>query len=176
MLAVLDDLLWALRREGFEISTPQAIDVARVAREVGFDAKSDLREAIACVVVDSMELRPRYDQVFDEFFSPQVAPPTDLPNRLIAQGFNRAELDALRSLLREFLAPSGGTRLQALLTGGSAVDHLLSSERVRDLLARMHGPMQKGFYTHRVLDEIGVERARSALSVLEEGLTDAIGA
>src|SRR5260221_718410 len=67
LLAVLAALLWALRGEGFEISPPQAIEVGRVGREGWFDAKRGLCEAMACVVVGSMELRARYDQVFDEF-------------------------------------------------------------------------------------------------------------
>jgi len=113
--------------------------------------------------------------VFDDFFSLQSVRPIELTRRLLGQGFSRTELGALRELLREFLAPQGGGRLRALLTGGSALDHLLASERVQELLGRMSGPMQKGFYTHRVLDEIGVEKARSALSVLEGGLSDAIG-
>jgi uncharacterized protein with von Willebrand factor type A (vWA) domain len=176
MLAVLDDLLWALRREGFDISTPQAIDAARVAREVGFGDKRTLREAIGCVVVDSVDLRRRYDEVFDEYFSLRSAPLAPLPDRLLELGFSESELAALRDVLREFLAPTGGARLRALLAGGSSVDHLLASERVRHLLGEMKGPLQKGYYTHRVLDEIGVERARSALSVLEGGLSDVIGA
>jgi uncharacterized protein with von Willebrand factor type A (vWA) domain len=174
MLGVLDDLLWALRREGFSISTAQAIDAARAAREVGFDDKSVLREAVACVVADTIERRKRFDEIFDQFFSPRP-PPVELVKRLLAQGFSRQELGALRELLREFLAPQGGGRLRALLTGGSALDHLLASERVQELFGRMSGPLQKGYYTHRVLDEVGVEKARSALSVLEGGLSDAIG-
>src|SRR5262245_40977926 len=175
MLGVLDDFLWALRREGFAISTPQAIDAARAAHEVGFGDKANLPAATACVVTEAVERRKRYDQVFDEFFSLQATRPIELTRRLLGQGFTRTELGALRELLREFLAPQGGGRLRALLTGGSALDHLLASERVQELLGRMSGPMQKGFYTHRVLDEIGVEKARSALSVLEGGLSDAIG-
>jgi len=175
MLGVLDDFLWALRREGFAISTPQAIDAVRAAHEVGFGEKANLREAIACVVTESVERRKRYDQVFDDFFSLETTRPLELTRRLLGQGFTRTELGALRELLREFLAPQGGGRLRALLSGGSALDHLLASERVQELLGRMSGPMQKGFYTHRVLDEIGVEKARSALSVLEGGLSDAIG-
>src|SRR5207302_637956 len=101
--------------------------------------------------------------------------PVELAQRLLGQGFTRPELAALRDLLREFIGPQGGKRLRTLLTGGSALDHLLASERVQELLGRMNGPLQRGFYTHRVLDEIGVEKARSALSVLEGGLADALG-
>jgi uncharacterized protein with von Willebrand factor type A (vWA) domain len=175
MLAVLDDFLWGLRREGFAISTPQAIDAARAAREVGFDDRSLLREAIACVVVDSIERRARFDHVFDEFFSLQSTRPVELGKRLLAQGFTRPELAALRELLREFVTPQGSGRLRTLLNGGSELDHLLASERVESLLGRMNGPLQRGFYTHRVLDEIGVEHARSALALLEGGLADALG-
>ena len=169
MLGVLDDFLWALRREGFAISTPQAIDAARAAREVGFDDRSQLREAIACVVVDSTERRTRFDHVFDEFFSLRSTRPLELGKRLLGQGFTRPELSALRELLREFMTPQGGGRLRTLLNGGSELDHLLASEKVQELLARMNGPLQRGFYTHRVLDEIGVEHARSALALLEGG-------
>jgi uncharacterized protein with von Willebrand factor type A (vWA) domain len=175
MLAILDDFLWALRREGFAISTPQAIDAARAAREVGFDDRAQLRDAVACVVVESIERRTRFDQVFEEYFSFRSTRPLELGKRLLAQGFTRPELSALRELLREFMAPQGGGRLRTLLNGGSELDHLLASERVQELLGRMNGPLQRGYYAHRVLDEIGVEHARSALALLEGGLADALG-
>src|SRR5262245_32181226 len=107
MLAILDDFLWALRREGFGISTPQAIDAARAAREVGFADKELLREAIACVVVDVAARRKRYDVVFDDYFSTRAVPRGELVQRLLARGFSRTELGALRELLREFLVPDG---------------------------------------------------------------------
>jgi uncharacterized protein with von Willebrand factor type A (vWA) domain len=174
VLAVLDNLMWSLRREGFAISTAQAIDAVRAAREVGFDDRANLRLALGTVLVDSIERKGRFDELFDDFFSLRAPPPAELAKRLFAQGFDRTDLGALRELLREFLAPQS-SRLRALLTGGAALDHLLSNERVQELLGQMNGPMQKGFYTHRVLEEIGVERARSALSVIEEGLADALG-
>src|SRR5262245_9943746 len=118
MLGVLDDFLWALRREGFAISTPQAIDAARAAREVGFDDRSQLREAIACVVVDASERRPRFDHVFDDFFSLQSTRPVELVKRLLSKKFTRPELAALQKLLREFM-PQKKKRLRTLLNGGS---------------------------------------------------------
>ena len=67
-----------------------------------------------------------------------------------------------------------GNRIPYILVGpGRPLEYV--SERVQELLGRMNGPLQRGFYTHRVLDEIGVEKARSALSVLEGGLADALG-
>src|SRR6185295_11317062 len=101
MLAVLDNFLWTLRREGFAISTSQAIDAARAAEEVGFTDRAAFRDAIACVVADSKERRRQYRALFDEFFSLRAARSSSLVDRLLAQGFSRPELAALRELLSE---------------------------------------------------------------------------
>src|SRR5262245_48478335 len=138
MLAVLDNFLWTLRREGFAVSTAQAVDAARVAELVGFSDRSVLRDALACVVADSRERRSRYRAVFDDFFSLHGARSAPgLRERLLAQSFSRVELQALRVLLQEFLAPQRGGRLQALLSGGADLDHLLAGRAIRELLGRL---------------------------------------
>src|SRR6185503_11810279 len=172
MIDVLDNFLWVLRREGFTLSTTQAIDVARAAGEVGLADRMLLREAIACVVVDNAGQRAKYDELFDEFFSLHARPQPDLPTRLLAQGFSRAELAVLRELLADFLSPEGRARLRALLSGGTELDHLLASEAVQKHLARMTGPLQKGFFAHQLIEGLGIERARTALGFLGEGLTE----
>jgi uncharacterized protein with von Willebrand factor type A (vWA) domain len=174
MLDVLDNFLWILRREGFSLSPAQAIDVARAAREVGFGDRMMLRDAIACIVVDDAKERPLFDHLFDEFFSLHARPQLDLPTRLLAQGFSRAELAALRQLLGDFLSPQGRARLRALLTGGTELDHLLASEAVQKQLARINSPLQKGFFVHQLIEELGIERARSSLDFLGEGLSELI--
>jgi uncharacterized protein with von Willebrand factor type A (vWA) domain len=172
MLDILDNFLWVLRREGFILSPAQAIEVVRAAREVGLSDRMLLRDAIACVVVDVAEQRPRYDELFEEFFSLRSRPHQDLPTRLLAQGFSRAELAALRELLGDFLSPEGRARLRAILSGGTELDHLLASEAVQKHLARMNGPLQKGFFAHQLIEGLGIDRARSALDFLKEGLTE----
>jgi uncharacterized protein with von Willebrand factor type A (vWA) domain len=172
MLEILDNFLWVLRREGFILSPAQAIDAARAAREVGLSDRMLLRDAIACVVVDVATQRPRYDELFDEFFSLNARPQLDLPTRLLAQGFSRAELAVLRELLGDFLSPEGRGRLRALLSGGTELDHLLASEAVQKHLVRLNGPLQKGFFAHQLIEALGIERARGALEFLSEGLTE----
>jgi uncharacterized protein len=175
MLAVLDNFLWTLRREGFAVSISQAVDAARAAEEVGFSDRAALREAIACVVADSKERRRQYHALFDEFFSVRAARSSELIDRLVAQGFSRAELAALREQLREFVSPQKGRRFRALLTGNTDLDHLLAGQPIQDLFGRLQSRDQKGFYTHRILDELGLERARSALLILRDGLADSLG-
>ena len=156
MLEVIDNFLWVLRREGFTISPAQAIEAARAVREVGLADRTLLRDAIACVVVDDHKQRASYDHLFGEFFSLQARPQPDLPARLLAQGFTRDELRALRELLGDFLSPEGRARLRALLSGGTDLDHLLASERVQKHLARLNGPLQNGFFSHQLMEELGI--------------------
>jgi uncharacterized protein with von Willebrand factor type A (vWA) domain len=174
MLDVIDNFLWVLRREGFTISPAQAIEAARAAREVGLADRMLLRDAIACVVVDDHRQRASYDHLFGDFFSLHARPQPDLPARLLAQGFTREELRALRELLGDFLSPEGRARLRALLAGGTDLDHLLASETVQKHLARLNGPLQKGFFSHQLMEELGIDRARSALDFLKEGLIEMI--
>ena len=108
MIEVLDNFLWTLRREGFAIAPPQAVDCARAASAVGFDDRSLLRDALACVLVSEPKERARFDAAFDAFFSVDRARSQKLLNRLKAQGFSEVELGALVGLLREFLTPQGG--------------------------------------------------------------------
>jgi uncharacterized protein with von Willebrand factor type A (vWA) domain len=174
MLQVVDDFLFTLRREGFSVSPTQAIDAARAVREVGFERQL-LREAIACVVVDVPAQRRRYDDLFDIFFAADAPRTGELSDRLAKLGFSLAEIDGLEEALRELWAPEDGAWLEALLTGGRALDHLLASPAIQKLLFLAKNPAAKGFYTHRVLDVLAVARARSVLAALREGLAEAMG-
>ena len=62
---VIDEFLWALRREGFPVATSQAIDVVRAVREIGLAQSDAVREAIACIVVERAPDRRRFDAAFD---------------------------------------------------------------------------------------------------------------
>jgi len=186
---LLDELLWTLRREGFVISTAQAIDAARAVRAVGLGDREVMREALAAVVVGRARERPRFDATFAAFFD---AARTEgrgarlpLLERLARRGFSEPELAELRALL-EALASAGDVgdaagadgglaTLLALLEGGAELDRRLQLGAVTRTLASMQSALQLGFFAHRVLDEVGVPRARSALGFLRARLADAFG-
>jgi uncharacterized protein with von Willebrand factor type A (vWA) domain len=176
LVRVLDELLWALRRDGFEISTAQAIDIARGLEAVGFQRRERVREAIACLVVRRAGERVRFDASFARFFDPTAtASRGTLWQRLEARGFDLHETDALRGLLAQ-LAATGADGV-SLLTGlerGADLDRLLA----RSSIARSidaHSGLMLGYLTHRVIGEVGTGRARRALAILRPGLTDALG-
>jgi uncharacterized protein with von Willebrand factor type A (vWA) domain len=179
LLRVLDELLWALRREGFDISTAQAIDAARAVAAVGIERRSDVCDALAAVVVQRAHDRERFDAAFGRFFATDAASDRarSLWERLSARGFGDGEIDALRALIAELAA--GGTgdvaSLGMLLDRGPDLDRALALGGALRRLDASSGP-QLGFLTHRLLSQIGSGAARRALALLRSLLVDAIGA
>lgn len=179
MLRVLDELLWALRREGFTISTAQALDAVRVARLVGFAERAVLRAALAAVIVERRADRARFVAAFDAFFAADRAHAGDLWSRLRARGFSDAEMDALRELLLAAAERSGaGGDAPALLgaVGSDAeLDHLLRAASVARALAPMTSPLQAGFFAQKAMSAAGLPRAASALKRIAAALREALG-
>lgn len=174
---VLDELLWTLRRGGFRIATSQAIDVVRAVNLVGLADRESMREAIACVVVQSARERSRFDALFDAFFTPGRAPRGTLWERLSRRGFASAELDALRELLEAFAAQdsSAGQHLGALLEQGAELDRMLQLAGISRTLDALQTQLQVGFYTHRVLAQLEVPKAHQWLASIRARLVDALG-
>jgi uncharacterized protein with von Willebrand factor type A (vWA) domain len=175
---VVDELLWALRREGLKIATSQAIDALRSVKAVGVADRELLREAMACVLVDQWRDRPRFDRVFSAFFAPDRAARGTLWDRLAAQGFTDAELAELRTLLGAVANASGDSfqHLGLLLERGPELDRLLQLAGVSRTLDAIQSPLQAGFFAQRVLQQLAVPRAYRSLGALRARLTDAFGA
>jgi hypothetical protein len=173
---VLDELLWTLRRGGFDIATSQAIDVTRAVEILGLADPFAVREAIASIVLERAADRPRFDGMFDEFFDRSGAPRRTLWARLEARGFTTAELDALRELLeRGAGASADGQHLGALLERGPELDRLLYLAGIERAVDAARDPLQTGFFSYRVLDRLGVHRARDRIAAIASELRDALG-
>lgn len=174
-LRFADELLWSLRRAGLEISTAQAITAARAIAMVGVASPEPLRDALRAVVVTRAEDLTVFERAFTRHFDGSAAP-RDLFDRLRARGLSEDDLAELGALLAEMArASSDGASLLALTERGSDLDRLLQSASVLRALEAAHGPLQSGFVTHKVLSEVGAQRASSGLLALRARLTDALG-
>lgn len=174
-IRVLDEILWRLRRDGFLISTSQAVDVARAVQAVGIERAAHVRDAIAAFVVHKASERPRFDAVLDSFFDGGHAD-GDLWQRLARSGATPEELEAIRAILlraawtrEEALAPLG-----VLLQGGAEIDRVLAMAGITRSVDAYAGP-QLGFLTHRLLGQIGLPRAHRVLALVRAQLVDALG-
>lgn len=173
---VIDELLWTLRRGGFRIATSQAIDALRAVAAAGLADRDAVKEAIACAVVQRVRERRRFDAIFARFFASPEARRT-LWERLAARGFEQAELDELRDLLTRAAETGvdGAQHLGALLERGAELDRLLHMAGVVRALDAMQSQLQAGFYTHRLLQEMGLPKAYKSLAALRSALVDAFG-
>ncbi|MEO6421025.1 MAG: VWA domain-containing protein [Polyangiaceae bacterium] len=173
---VLDELLWTLRRSGLIISTSQAIDAMRAIAAVGLEDRALVREAVACVVVHRAGDRLRFDRAFDRFFATGEHRGT-VWERLAARGFSESELGELRELLERFVETGGegAQHLGVLLERGAELDRMLQLTGVVRALEAMQSSLQVGFFTHRVLHQIGVPKAHQALAALRAHLRESLG-
>jgi uncharacterized protein with von Willebrand factor type A (vWA) domain len=172
---IFDELMWSLRRDGFDISTAQAIDVIRAVAAVGVERPSEVRDALAAVVVQRASERDRFDALFDRFFAGSAANdrPRGLRQRLAAAGFDDLEWNALQSLLASLVA-SDADKLVSLLGRGAELDRALAAgDFARDFDA--HAGKQLGFLTHRLLSRIGSGVARQTVASLRALLRGAMG-
>jgi uncharacterized protein with von Willebrand factor type A (vWA) domain len=172
---VLDELLWALRREGFEISTVQAIDAVRAVLAVGLEHPGRVREGLAAIVVQKTSDRSHFDAAFQTFFDPSGGP-RDLWGRLAIGGVMPEEIDALRAMLSQLADhdADGLASLGALLEGGADLDRLLSLTGYARSIDAHSGP-QLGFLTQRLLGRVGSQGAHRRLGLLRAQLVDSLG-
>ncbi len=179
MLLSIDEFLWALRRDGFAVSTAQAIDVARACALVGFGDRARLRDTIGAVVVERAADLRRYHASFDRFFSPEGAHVGDLWARLRERGFSDGELSALRDLLSAAAERSGAfgdaIGFQALAGTAGELDQALRSAGIARVLAPMTSSLQVGFFAQRVMDQLAVPAVASALRRIRSALEEALG-
>lgn len=174
LVRVLDELLWRLRREEFDVSTGQAIDVARAVQAVDLGDEVAVRRAIASVVVSRSADRPRFEAVLDDFFALSRHAPNDLVKRLRQEGFQESELEALLRELGDVLAAAGRAELRALLLEGAGLDRALAASGWAAQIDA-DSSQRLGFETHRLLRETGLDRSADALRRLRSRLSELLG-
>jgi uncharacterized protein with von Willebrand factor type A (vWA) domain len=174
LVRLVDELLWVLRREGFDVSTAQAIDAMRAVAAVGFERRADVRDALAAVIVHRARDRGRFDDAVDRFFAVDAggAPARTLWERLAARGFSGEELDVLRALL--LAGGDGLAELATLVERGADFDRALATGgRARDFDASSEPRL--GFLAHRLIARLGLGAARRGLDALRRFLLEALG-
>src|SRR5690606_18107088 len=133
-------------------------DAVRAVRAVGLDSKDTVRDALAAVLVQRARDRARFDATFDAYFARK--PMRTLWERLDAGGLSEAEREALRELLDAYASASPEGNLVSLLHRGADLDRLLSLAGSARTLEALTSPLQSGFYTHKLLEEIGTWRSQ----------------
>jgi uncharacterized protein len=172
---VFDELLWSLRRAGLAIPVSSAIDALAAVRDVGLEDRFGVTEALAAVIVKTPEQRRRFDRVVGDFFG-RVSPHEGLRERLARLGFDEGEIGELYDSLARLASDSdGGPQLGSLLERGPELDRLFHLAGIARTLAEVTSPLHLGFFTYRVLGDLGVGKAHDTIARLRAHLRDALG-
>jgi uncharacterized protein with von Willebrand factor type A (vWA) domain len=178
LVRLVDELLWALRREGFDLSTSQAIDASRAVLAVGLEHRTRLRDAVGAVVVPRAAAWSRFEEAFDRFFAQgeDASEGNDLSSRLRGLGFDTHELGRLHAHMERLRSAgeSGFAQLDSLLERGAELDRRLAAAGFWRTADDPSG-LQLGFRTHRLLGDLGIAGARRALAALRALLSKELG-
>lgn len=164
-LMVLDEFLWALRRQGIPISTSQTLDAMRVTALVGFEEANSLRDGLASVLIQDGSEVAGFNAAFMEFFAGATAPKTfwDL---LHQRGFATEEVAELKEFLAMVLGegpPSTAELSAPRYFSDAEFSLLLSQSTLTKSLNSLRHPAQVGVFSQRLLGRTGVDAAETRL-------------
>ena len=185
MKDVLHRFFRAARGAGVRVSAAESIDAMRAVAAVGFDDRANLREALLLTMAKSQEEKQNLAECFELFFAhPDIAPPppendNDAANDSApAEGQGQpepVEADAATPLgpLAQMLLAQDRATMEAAISGASGAAEL----------SEIRYFTQRGIYSSKILDLLGIQRLRDDIDALTETdpaqaerLTAALGA
>ncbi len=169
------------RQNGLRVSTAELLDAERAVGAVGLDDGATLRAALEAVLVKQSTDGELFNELFDLYFlrrgellaSAEVPP---LVEALRKQGLTEDEIEALVAILADEAA-----RMQPLLRTSlglrrTQLEGLLRLAGIQVDLSRLQNPLQVGFFTQQLLEQLGVRGAVSEIAALEGRLGRKVGA
>lgn len=162
----------AARGAGVHVSPAESIDAMRAVAQVGIDDRAILRDALLLTLAKSQDEKLALSDCFDLFFS-QPEPRQDQPD---ADGDDEASQDTDQSPSPASEGEAGGGQPRQEL--GPLAQMLLSQDRnaIQAAMANAAGAAslsdirystQRGIFSSRILDAMGLQRLRDDL----DGLT-----
>jgi hypothetical protein len=156
----------AARGAGVRVSPAESIDAMRAVEKVGLSDRAILRDTFLLTLAKSEDEKKALGDCFDLFFArPELTPPSpanDRSDATIAQQENRTEssgggqpTENLGSLARMLLAQDR-TEIAAAVAGASSTASLTDIRYFT----------QRGLFSSRILDAMGIQRLRDDLDDL----------
>src|SRR5262249_40843380 len=161
----------AARGAGVHVSPAESIDAMRAVEKVGFAERGILRDTLLLTLAKSEDEKKSLGACFDLFFSqPEPAPPKDAESENRAANENRAPDD-------QGAQPSSGDPSQNL---GPLAQMLLAQDTShiapasapqagRGALPDLGSFPQRGLFSSRILEQMGIARLNDDLDALTAG-------
>jgi hypothetical protein len=161
----------AARGVGVHVSPAESIDAMRAVSQVGFSDRAILRDALLLTLAKSQDEKLALGDCFDLFFS-QPEPRQDQPeadtNDEASQGADRSPSSGSASAAGEDRPPEGlGPLAQMLLSQDrNAIQAAIASASGAASLSDIRYSTQRGIFSSRILDAMGLKRLRDDLDEL----------
>ncbi|WP_315838373.1 vWA domain-containing protein [Bradyrhizobium prioriisuperbiae] len=165
----------AARGAGVRVSPAESIDAMRAVAEIGFSDRLVLRDALLLTLAKSQDEKQALSDCFDLFFDHpdlNTAPEADGSDASETDGTDQDRTDeAAEQAGQEATAaggpPSLGTLAQMLLSGDrAAMAAALANASNAASLPDIRYFTQRGIYSNRILDQLGIARLRDDLDAL----------
>ena len=174
MKDVLHRFFRAARGAGIRVSPAESIDAMRAVAAVGFDDRTTLRDTLLVTIAKSQDEKQSLGECFDLFFS---QPDITTPPESDADESDSGETDAADTSdeQKETEAGTGapppalGPLAQMLLSQDrSAIQAAISGASNAAELSEIRFFTQRGIYSSKILDLLGIQRLRDDLDALME--------
>jgi uncharacterized protein with von Willebrand factor type A (vWA) domain len=155
----------AARGAGVRVSPAESIDAMRAVEKVGLSDRTILRDTFLLTLAKSEDEKKALGDCFDLFFTqPELAPPSpanDQPDAATSQqdkpesSGSSQSIENLGPLARMLLAQDGAAIAAAIASASSAAS-----------LTEIRYFTQRGLFSSRILDAMGIQRLRDDLDDL----------
>ncbi|MGY8706405.1 VWA domain-containing protein [Bradyrhizobium sp. 18BD] len=161
----------AARGVGVHVSPAESIDAMRAVSQVGFSDRTILRDALLLTLAKSQDEKLALGDCFDLFFSqpePRQDPPEADDNDDASQGSDQSPQSGSAGEADEGRPPEGlGPLAQMLLSQDrNAIQAAIASASGAASLSDIRYSTQRGIFSSRILDAMGLQRLRDDLDEL----------
>lgn len=179
MLERLHELVALLRKNGVRASTAEFLDALSAVRLVGFSDRQALHDVLSTSLIKRVEDQSIFDDLFrlmfvqpSAFLRPGAAP---LLDALRSQGLSEDELEHVLARLTDQAARLDPTARMALGLQQNSFEALLRLAGIQLDLGQLANPLQIGYYTQRLLEQLRFGDAQAQLNQLVAGLGGSLG-
>ncbi|MZR31801.1 VWA domain-containing protein [Sneathiella litorea] len=189
----LADFVEMLRYSDVPVSISESVDAAETVRLFGYSDRTLLKTALAQVMAKTIEEQESFERCFDEFFSFQINPDLNPDGEIAEDADNNQEGPEKAGDSSENLAANDDSSIPNPASGGgeggggfsgeqsqgastdSLIDMLERNDRTELTMAMTAAASaanlrnivlmtQRGLYTRRILEEMGLDEANREIS------------
>ncbi|MDR3485086.1 MAG: VWA domain-containing protein [Bradyrhizobium sp.] len=157
----------AARGAGVRVSPAESIDAMKAVADVGFADRDILRDTLLLTLAKNQDEKRALGETFDLFFSQPEVKDETAPEDAANDAANSATPDATAGETGESGAPELGELAQMLMSQDrSAVAAALANAASAASLSDIRYFTQRGIFSTRILNQLGIERLRDDLDAL----------